>query len=106
MKCWECKKKISSAIRVCYLEYHEEVGESKEKFRDVCKECHPKLKFNTCHFVEVKKITGKQIKGEPGEPGYKKNKKLFLKPSGGFDLIEKFPTYEKKKIKKKRREYK
>jgi len=106
MKCWECKKKISSAIRVCYLEYHEEAGESKEKFRDVCKECYPKLKFNSCHFVEVKKITGKQIKGEPGDLGYKKNRNLFLKPSGGFDLIEKFPTYEKKKIKKKGRKYK
>jgi len=46
----------------------------------------------------------KQIKGKPGEPGYKKNKNLFLKPSGGFNLIEKFPAYEKKKITKKRRD--
>ncbi len=61
MKCWECKKEISSAVRVCYLEYHEEVGKSKERFRDVCKECYPYLKFNPCHFVGVKKITGKQI---------------------------------------------
>lgn len=61
MKCWECKKEISSAVGVCYLEYHEEAGRSKEKFRDVCKLCYPYLKFNPCHFVEVKKITGKQI---------------------------------------------
>ena len=91
MKCWECKKKISSAIRVCYLEHHEEAGLSKEKFRDVCEECYPKLKFNSCHFVEVKKITGKQIGC----------KNPFLKPDGGFDLIEKFPTYKKKKTTKK-----
>jgi len=45
----------------------------------------------------------KQIRGEPGDPGYKKNKNPFLKPGGGFDLIEKFPAYEKKKIVKKRR---
>ena len=103
MKCWECKKKISSAIRVCYIECHKEAGLSKEKFRDVCKECYPKLKFNSCHFVEVEKITGKQIKGKPREPGYKKNKNPFLKPGGGLDLIEKFPAYKKKKITKERR---
>jgi len=45
----------------------------------------------------------KQIRGEPGEPGYKKNKNLFLKPKGGFDLVERFPAYKKKKITKKRR---
>ena len=93
MKCWECKKGITSAIRVCYLEYHEEAGLSKEKFRDVCKECYPKLKFNSCHFVEVEKITGRQ----------RGCKNPFLKPGGGFDLIDKFPAYEKKKTMKKRR---
>jgi len=101
MKCWECKKKISSAISVCYLEYHEEAGLSKEKYRDICKECYPKLKFNSCNFVEVKKITGKQIKGEPQKTRHKKNKNPFLKPGGSLNLIEKFPAYEKKKIIKK-----
>ena len=66
MKCWECKELISSAVRVCYLELHEEIGESKAKYRDVCKNCYPKLKFNPCHFVEVEKITGKQSKKTDG----------------------------------------
>jgi len=82
MKCWECKKKISSAIRVCYLEYHEEAGGSKEKFRDVC-------------FVEVKKITGRQIKKEIKD----KKKNPYLKNNGSLDLIEKFPGYKKEKLK-------
>ena len=43
----------------------------------------------------------KQIRGEPRDLGHKKNKNPFLKPGGGFDLIEKFPAYEKKKITKK-----
>ena len=45
----------------------------------------------------------KQIKDKPRELGYKKNKNPFLKPGGGFDLIDKFPAYEKKKTMKKRR---
>jgi len=102
MKCWECKKKISSAVRVCYLEYHEEAGGSKEKFRDVCKECYPKLKFNTCHFVEVKKITGRQIKKEIKD----KKKNPYLKPNGSFDLIEKFRGYKKEKLKIDRKQKK
>ena len=62
MKCWECKKEINKAVRVCYLEHHEESGSSKEKYRDVCKECYPKLKFNPCHYVEVNKITQRSLK--------------------------------------------
>jgi len=30
----------------------------------------------------------------------KKNKNPFLKPDGGFDLIEKFPVYKSKKKRK------
>ena len=49
----------------------------------------------------IKKII--QEKEKSGEK--EKNKNPFLKPGGGFDLIEKFPgidymPYEKKKIKK------
>lgn len=61
MKCWECKKKINESHRVCYVESHEEIGASREKFRDVCDECYGRLKFTPCHFVEVEKITGRQI---------------------------------------------
>jgi len=45
-------------------------------------------------------IKKKRINNKPGNLGYKNP---FLKPGGGFDLIEKFPAYEKKKIVKKRR---
>lgn len=61
MKCWECKRKISLSVRTCYLEYHIEEGLSKEKFRDVCRECYSKLKFNPCHYVEVNKITQRSL---------------------------------------------
>ena len=38
-----------------------------------------------------------------GTPSDKKNKNPFLKPNGGFDLIEKFPDYESKKKRKIKR---
>jgi len=41
-------------------------------------------------------IKKKEIKGKKKNP--------YLKPNGSFDLIEKFPSYEKKKITKKRRD--
>lgn len=56
MKCWECKKPISRAIRVCYL------SPEREKFRDVCIPCHRLLPFNPCHFVEVERITLRKLK--------------------------------------------
>ena len=49
--------------------------------------------------AKIKKINNKL--GVPGKD--KKNKNPFLKPDGGFDLIEKFPVYESKKKRKKRR---
>lgn len=61
MKCWECRKKISSAYRVCYFEYHIEKGMSKEKYRNVCKECYSKLKFDGT-FINVDKITQRSLK--------------------------------------------
>lgn len=60
MKCWECRKKVSSAFRVRYSVYNEEVG-YKGKFRYVCEECYPKLKRNSCHFVEVNEITQRSL---------------------------------------------
>ena len=55
MRCWECKKKISKAKRVTYYDKHT------EKSRDVCDDCYKQLKFNPCHFVEVEKITRRQL---------------------------------------------
>jgi len=50
MKCWVCKQKVNRVTRVSYTDG------IKEKGRDVCGDCYPKLKFNACHFVEVKRI--------------------------------------------------
>ncbi|GAI80198.1 unnamed protein product [marine sediment metagenome] len=47
----------------------------------------------------IKKII--QEKEKPGEK--EKNKNPYLKPDGGFDLIEKFPVYESKKKQKFKR---
>jgi hypothetical protein len=55
MKCWECKKKIDHCHRVFYCDKFVEKG------RDVCDNCYKQLKFNPCHFAEVKKITGRQL---------------------------------------------
>ena len=64
MICWECKKPINTAVLVRYLEFHEEVGLSKEKSREVCDECYVYLKLvkDACNFVRVKKIKGKKLK--------------------------------------------
>ena len=43
-------------------------------------------------------IRKKRTKGKD-----KKNKNPFLLPSGGFDLIEKFPKYKDKKKRKAKR---
>ena len=52
--------------------------------------------------IHIKK---RRVKDKPGAPSGsdKKNKNPFLKPNGSFDLIEKFPGYENKKKRKKRR---
>jgi len=50
MKCWVCKKIINRATRVNYCDG------IKAKTRDVCEDCYPRLKFNECRFVVVKKI--------------------------------------------------
>ena len=56
MKCWECKREIPKATRVPYTDgVH-------EKSRDVCDDCLKLLNFNMCHFVEVERITRRQIK--------------------------------------------
>ncbi len=57
MKCWECKQKINKAHLVHYVSFLQE----KEKTRDVCPECYPKLKLNSCHYVEVDKITQRSL---------------------------------------------
>lgn len=50
MKCWICKKGILKASVVHYTDG------IKEKARDICGDCYPKLKFNDCHYVEVNKL--------------------------------------------------
>jgi len=57
MKCWECKEQVSKAMRVCYLD-----GD-KEKTRDVCLACEKQLIYDPCHFVRVKTIRARQLKG-------------------------------------------
>ena len=42
----------------------------------------------------------KKINSRLGSRVMTKNENLFLKPGGGFSLIERFPVYEKKKTKK------
>lgn len=58
MKCWECRQDISSAHIVHYYSHEQE----KEASRDVCDSCYSRLKFNPCHYVEVKKITSRSLK--------------------------------------------
>jgi len=54
-------------------------------------------------------MTKKNINNKPGAPSLlKENKNPYLKPDGGIDLIDKFPSidympYEKKKIIKRKR---
>jgi len=55
MRCWECKKEIQRSIRVCYLD------DEREKTRDICPECEKLLTYNSCHFVEVERITRGQL---------------------------------------------
>ena len=59
MKCWECKKDVSTATRTHYYSPVEE----KEATRDVCPECYKKIKFNGCHYAEVNKIRQRQLLG-------------------------------------------
>ena len=56
MKCWECKEQVVRATRIPYTD-----GEQ-DKHRDVCGDCLKLLTFNKCHFVEVERITRRQIK--------------------------------------------
>ncbi len=56
MKCWECKRQVTKATRVPYTDGIQ------EKSRDVCHDCLKLLNFNMCHFVEVERITQRQIK--------------------------------------------
>jgi len=58
MKCWECKKEISTARIAHYYSPDQE----KETSRDICYDCLPKLKFDPCNYVRVEKITGRQLK--------------------------------------------
>ena len=55
MKCWECKRKVSKATRIPYTDGVD------EKYRDVCDDCLQLVNFNMCHFVEVERITQRQI---------------------------------------------
>ncbi len=50
MRCWVCKTRITRASRVNYTDG------IKDKGRDVCDDCYKHLKFNACHFVEVKRV--------------------------------------------------
>lgn len=56
MKCWVCKQKVNRVSRVSYLMMLPNGEPLKSKTRDVCGDCYPKLKFNACHFVEVKRL--------------------------------------------------
>ena len=47
-------------------------------------------------------IKKKEIKVKLGAPG--KTKNPYLKPNGSFDLIEEFPSYKKKKLKKTKKQ--
>jgi uncharacterized CHY-type Zn-finger protein len=58
MKCWECKKEISKANLLHYYDGYQ------EKSRDVCDECEKELVFNPCHYVEVNRITQRQLKNK------------------------------------------
>lgn len=58
MKCWECKSETSKAHIVHYISYNQD----KEKRREICPDCYPKLQFNPCHYIEVDKITQRSIK--------------------------------------------
>jgi len=58
MKCWECKKEINEAVRVCYCDDYQ------EKFRDVCNDCYNKLDFDATHHVRVERITRRQLRGK------------------------------------------
>ncbi len=66
-----------------------------------------KIKRKTEENIEdverISNILNRKIKksnAKLGAPGLNKNP--FLKPDGGIDLIEKFPSYESKKKRKKR----
>lgn len=59
MKCWECKREITKAARVSYIdEYREQV-----RYRDVCEDCYKLLTLDPCHNAIVSKITQGQLKG-------------------------------------------
>lgn len=60
VKCWECKKQITTAHRVFYYSPTQE----KDAVRDVCPECYGKLTFDPCHYVRVDKITQRSFKTE------------------------------------------
>lgn len=63
MKCWECKKQINMAHKVFYYSPYQ----GKTASRDVCNDCYSKLRFNPCHYVEVKKITQRSLNVKKGE---------------------------------------
>jgi len=47
----------------------------------------------------------KEIKDKPGAPGLlKKKRNPFLNRFGGFNLIDRFPVYNKKRDKKQKKE--
>ncbi len=56
MKCWECKKKTGKARKVNYTDG------VKERTRDVCQRCESILLYNPCHFVEVDRISQRQLR--------------------------------------------
>ena len=58
MKCWECKKEINKARIVHYIS----IDQEKEASRDICYDCLSKLKFNPCHYVEVRSIRQRALK--------------------------------------------
>ena len=61
MKCWECRKKISSYYKVPYSCWDKKLLEYKKKFRNICIECYPKLDFDR-GILKVIKSSGRVLK--------------------------------------------
>ena len=64
MKCWECKKEISEAIRIPYVAINQYTGEPyAEKFRDIGDCCYYQIKkcLNSTYHIEVKKLSQRKL---------------------------------------------
>jgi len=62
MKCWECKKEVNQVSIVHYVYMSKYSGESfSTNTRNICKECYPKLKFDSTHHIKVFSPRGRQL---------------------------------------------